>query len=148
MVNNTMENQQPTHFSKLDHNVFVPWKQEYSLDIPILDEQHRAVFTIINSLYYGMQNKYTGNILVPIIGMVTEYTSIHFQLEEHLLTTYGFPNVAKHKEYHRDLMAKLSSLGKQSLTDKDPYPMMDFLKKYWINHICKCDKEFGVYLIQ
>jgi hemerythrin len=31
--------------------------------------------------------------------------------------------------------------------DKDPYPFMDFLKNWWIDHICNEDLIFRDYLV-
>lgn len=36
-------------------NLYITWKPEHALGIPILDEQHRAVVATINSLFYFMQ---------------------------------------------------------------------------------------------
>ena len=66
-------------------SVFINWKTDYDLGIPIIDEQHRGIVTIINSLYYGMQNNYMRSLLEPIIGMLHEYTKIHFEIEESFL---------------------------------------------------------------
>ena len=36
-------------------NLYITWKNEDELGIPIIDEQHRGVVTAINSLFYFMQ---------------------------------------------------------------------------------------------
>ncbi|MDR0517393.1 MAG: hemerythrin family protein [Fibromonadaceae bacterium] len=133
--------------SMLEHNVFIVWSPEYNLGIPIIDEQHRGIVSTINSLHFGMQNNYGKNILSPIIEMMHDYTRIHFQIEESFLEKIDFPNAKKHHELHRDLSYKLTSAGRSSLLDKDPYKFMDFLKSWWINHICNEDFIYRNYTL-
>ena len=130
----------------LKHNVFIVWKQEYNLGIPIIDEQHRGIVTIINSLYYGIQNKYIEDILVPIVDMIKDYTQIHFQIEEIFLEQYHFPDLAGHHSLHDDLIAKLAIIGNKSMLNQDPFQFLDFLKKWWIDHICAEDQTFRDFL--
>jgi hemerythrin len=130
------------------HNVYIIWKPEYDLGIPIVDEQHRGIVTIINSLYYGMQNKYGEDLLVPVNGMINEYTRIHFKIEENFLEKFNYPELKEHKEAHRELIDKLNKIGKESLHLHDPKEFMDFLKEWWINHICHKDRAFLDYLLK
>jgi len=130
----------------LEHNVFIVWKPEYNLGIPIIDEQHRGIVTTINSLHFGMQNKYIKNMLDPIIDMMYDYTCIHFQVEEAFLEKIDFPNAKVHHKLHRELSSKLAGIGRKSMFDKDPCQLMDFLRQWWINHICCEDLKFRDYL--
>jgi hemerythrin len=135
-----------THRVMLEHNVFIIWKPEYNLGIPIIDEQHRGIVSTINSLHFGMQNNYVKNILTPIIDMMNDYTRIHFQIEESFLEAIDFPSAKRHHDLHCDLSSKLSNTGRHSMMDKDPRQFMDFLKNWWINHICSEDLIFRNYL--
>ena len=132
----------------LEHNIFVVWKPEYNLGIPIIDEHHRGIVTTINSLHYGMQHNYARDMLNPIIDMVNDYTRIHFRVEEAFHETIEFPNRNKHRDLHRELSAQLSTAGRNSLLDKDAYQFMDFLKQWWIQHICSEDLMFRDHLVE
>jgi hemerythrin len=130
----------------LKHNVFIVWNPEYNLGIPIIDEQHRGIVSTINSLHFGLQNNYGKDMFSPIIDMMHNYTRIHFQLEESFLEKIDSPNAKRHHELHRDLSSKLDDIGRDITLNKDPYQFMDFLKNWWINHICNEDliyKDYG-----
>jgi hemerythrin len=131
----------------LEHNVFIVWKPDYNLGIPIVDEQHRGIVSTINSLHFVMQNSYTKDMLVPIIDMMNDYTRIHFGIEEAFLERIDYPNAKRHHELHDVLSIKLMSIGKSSIFDRDPYPFMEFLKNWWIDHICNEDLIFRNYLV-
>jgi hemerythrin len=132
--------------SLFNHNVLIVWKPEYNLGIPIVDEQHRGIVTIINSLYYGMQNKHGADLLMPVNGMINEYTRIHFQIEENFLEKCKYPGLPEHKELHKELINKLKMVGRESRLQHDPKEFFDFLKEWWINHIRDKDRAFLNYL--
>ena len=132
----------------VDHNIFIIWKPEYDLGIPIVDEQHRGIVTTINSLYYGMQNKHNHDesMLMSIIDMTHDYTKVHFIIEENFLKKCNYPHVHQHHALHCELISALSRVSKKSLLNDDPYQFMEFLKKWWIDHICDRDRNFRNYL--
>ena len=135
-------NQTDTRKLFLEHNIFIVWKPEFNLGIPIIDEHHRGIVTIINSLYFGMQNKYEKDILSPIIEMMHDYTRIHFQIEEDFLKKIDFPNAKKHHDLHLELTSSLRKLGRESVMGKDSLQFLTFLKQWWINHICSEDLHY------
>jgi len=126
----------------LEHNVFIIWKQEYDLGIPIIDEQHRGIVTIINSLHYGTQSKCIKNILPPTINMLRSYANIHFQTEEHFLEILEYPGAASHRLLHQEYTSKLAGIEREISVDRDPGQLMGFLKKWWLGHICEEDTLF------
>ena len=128
--------------TSLEHNVFIVWKAEYELGIPIIDEQHRGVVTIINSLHYGTQSSNIKNILSPTIGMLHSYADIHFQTEEYFLKTINYPDAANHRLLHQEYTSKLAGIERESSADRDPHQLMCFLKKWWLGHICEEDMLF------
>ena len=124
-----------THRLYAEHSVFIVWKPEYNLGIPIIDEHHRGIVSIINSLHFGMQNNFDKDILCPIVDMMNDYSCIHFKTEEDFLEKINFPNLKQHCELHHELTIKLKKFGRESIMDKDSHNFMDFLKQWWISHI-------------
>ena len=134
--------------TNLHHNLFINWKPEYNLGIPIIDEQHRGIVTIINSLHYGIQNNYIDEMFNAIIDTIYDYTKIHFQLEEDFLRKSNYPNIEYHHSLHDELYGKLKILGKKNVFAKDSHQFMGFLKKWWIDHICHEDQLFKEYITE
>jgi hemerythrin-like metal-binding protein len=150
-MNNNLHNQEKaniTTYLLLHHNILINWQPSYELGIPIIDEQHRGVVTIINSLFYGMQHKHAENILTSIISMIRDYTHIHFTLEEDFLMKCNFPDLDSHQLLHKELIGELFHTVRASSFERDPYKFMDFLKRWWIDHICNKDRQFRDYLLK
>ena len=128
--------------------LLVVWKPEYNLGIPIVDEQHRGVVSTTNSFYYGIHSKHGESILKPIVDMLYDYTYLHFEVEEDLLEQCKFPDVKHHHGLHSELKDTLHEVGRESVLHKDPYQFMEFLKKWWIDHICDKDRVFRDHLVK
>jgi len=128
------------------HGLLIIWKPEYNLGIPIIDEQHRGIVTTINTLYFQMQHKHGESILKPVIAMINEYARLHFSLEEEFLKQINYPDFDNHCELHRSLLADQARVANESLVSHDPLKLMNFLKQWWIEHICEKDKAFKSYL--
>jgi hemerythrin-like metal-binding protein len=77
--------------------------------------------------------------------MMHQYTHIHFHVEESFLEKTGAPDAKRHHKLHRDLSQKLADAGKICLMDKDPYLFLDFLKTWWLDHICYEDLIYRDY---
>jgi len=144
MPNTKAENE--ARHSLLNHSILIVWKPSYNLGIQIVDDQHRGIVSTINSLCFAIQTKHGNEMLQPIINMVTEYTRIHFEVEEDFLKKCGYPDLENHRLLHKELTEKLSQVGHESIWNKDPQEFLGFLKDWWINHICKEDRVFCKYL--
>jgi hemerythrin len=129
-----------------NHDVLFTWKPQYELGISILDEQHRAIVATINSFNYAIQNDLGNSVLAPINSMIHEYTRIHFALEESYLSLCVYPEGKRHCSLHTKLLQKLSVVGNESLWRQDPHHLLQFLKDWWIDHICVEDFLFRDYL--
>ncbi len=129
-----------------NRDILIVWKPEYELGIFIVDEQHRGIITVINSLYHAMRTDQGVAMLLPVIGMVTEYTRLHFVMEEAFHEQCGFTETEQHRVFHGELIAKMTKIGRRSVAGKDPYPFMQFLKEWWHHHICHEDRLFRDYL--
>ena len=140
-------NKNESHPVLLTHNIFIVWKPEYNLGIPIIDEQHRGIVTTINSLSFGMQNHYVREMLSSIIDMMYDYTHIHFSIEEKFLEKIDYPHAKTHHELHSELSNRLNRAGRDSMLHKDSSQFMSFLKEWWISHICSEDLIFRNHLL-
>jgi len=142
------DQQQAFLHTLLEHEILFAWKPQYNLGIPIIDEQHHGIVTTINSLYFGIQHEQGKSMLEPVIGMVTEYTRIHFETEENFLRICDFPDLEAHLEMHNVLRRSLSTIGEKCLQDQNPLEFLEFLKNWFIDHICQKDRKFKEFLLE
>ena len=129
------------------HGVLIPWKPEYELGIPIIDEQHRGLVAAINSLHCAVLNEFGEKMIEPVIGMTKEYTLVHFATEEFFLKKCGFPDMEQHCEQHKGLMRSLFEVGQESVFNQDSDQMIRFLQEWLLNHILTEDQKYREYLL-
>jgi hemerythrin len=58
------------------------WKNEYSLGHTLIDQQHKQLFVLANSVYNISISDKNRNDLEKILHELKDYTIYHFQTEE------------------------------------------------------------------
>jgi len=64
--------------------LYIAWNDDNKLGIPIIDEQHRAIISTINSLHYFMQPGHGDDIIQPTMIILEQYVNIHFKQVEYI----------------------------------------------------------------
>ena len=76
------------------------WKNEYSVNVKVLDEQHRQLFEIINLLNKIIYNEQDASQLAEVFARLREYVTVHFATEEQLMLQHGYPDYEEQKAEH------------------------------------------------
>ncbi len=128
------------------NTLYIVWHDDNNLDISIIDEQHRAIVSIINSLHYFMLSGHENEIIKPTMITLAQYTEIHFQTEEAIMTEAGYPAFDEHIALHKALQRKTKELSIGANRNKDSIMVLKFLKKWWLDHINKQDRKYAPYV--
>ncbi|HHV72793.1 MAG TPA: hemerythrin family protein [Clostridia bacterium] len=121
------------------------WKDEYSMGIAKIDQQHKRLFEIGSQIYELARLKDDVDHfdeIVAIIGELKDYTKYHFQFEEELMDLYQYPQVKLHKLEHFSFIKKLNDLDLDRIDEDQERVIMDLLDFVisWVtNHIIKSD---------
>ncbi len=121
-------------------NLLIVWSDKSKIGVPILDEHHRGIVSVINSLFYYMSHPASKSVLMAHLGMIEQYGRIHFLVEEELLEKAGYPELETHKAQHEDLTRKTHIIAMECRRTGDPQALLQFLKTWWIEHINVDDK--------
>lgn len=120
------------------------WRKEYETGDMLVDEQHKSLFSIINSLYNAMLEGQGEVLLNKTIETLKDYTNIHFEAEEDFMLRYNYPNYEDHHKKHEILKEKVwnfdydnDKIDSVQKTIKLSHFLMDWL----INHIKHEDKK-------
>jgi hemerythrin len=126
----------------------IPWKEEYSVKIEKIDEQHKKLVGYINQLYDAMLIGNGEEAVAEILEGLTIYTIHHFRTEEQLMFSNGYSNYQLHKKQHEELEKQVIDF-KNKLNNTNPSIVTElaiFLKSWLITHIAASDKIMGNYL--
>ncbi len=94
------------------------WREEMSVGIPALDNDHKAIIRLINEI--GLVQKQFDSITVDLVlDELFNYTIRHFNREEFVLQEIKFPNIQSHARQHADFGDKVSDLRRRYLQRSD-----------------------------
>lgn len=127
----------------------LPWKEEYSVKIREIDEQHKKLVAMINELNDAMSQGQAKQALEKVLDRLVGYTASHFATEERLMQTHGYPGFAEHKEKHEKMTAKVLALQQEYRSGKTrlSIEVMNFLKNWLDKHILGTDMKYSGFLI-
>ena len=128
---------------------FVEWNDELSIGIPQVDGEHQNLVAILNLLDEAIQKGKGTRVMGEILTQLVEYTAIHFESEERLMSEAGYPDLEYHKRLHRQLVEKVEKFHLKFTVSGQRISrvMMEFLK-YWLsNHILVDDTAFGEFFV-
>ena len=127
----------------------IDWKDEYSVGIESIDEQHKKLIDLINTLQTIVDYSTGKEFEQECLAAVVDYTKTHFVYEEGLMSQYGYPDFEAHKAQHQKMIDKVNDL--LAAYEKDPESAMndalEFLKQWLIRHINGTDKQYSEYLL-
>jgi len=135
---------------KMTESQFVTWKDEYSVGIDSIDQQHRKLLHLINQLqtavYYSTGESFEQEALDELVG----YTKTHFSYEEGLLEKYEYPGFEPHKAQHIEMINKVEEVLAMYKQDHETAMnnAVEYLKTWLIKHINGTDKEYSSFLIE
>lgn len=123
------------------------WSEEYSVDVPEIDDQHKILFELIDRLDRAIKERRGSAACEEILGELIEYTKVHFSLEEALMRLANYPKFAEHCQLHSELIAEVEAM---SAKVKDgqvaiSFELMQFLRNWLTKHILKEDKQYSAY---
>lgn len=126
----------------------IEWRPDYSVNIESIDSQHQALVSIIGRLQVAMLEGKTRQIVAPLFTAMNRYTKYHFEYEEKLLESNGYPSLESHRAEHAKLVKELKDLESKYIhgTLHAGAPLMHFLRTWLLDHICVHDKEYGAFL--
>ena len=126
------------------HTLLLSWDAVNEVGIPIIDEQHRGIVTLINSFDFSIQSgQQTEFFLHTIFTMMDGYTKLHFATEEEILRRIEYEDLEQHKALHTDLIKKSFSVANESMRLRDPEIYLRFLQGWWMSHINSRDQQYA-----
>ena len=127
----------------------IQWKDEYSVGIDFVDEQHQQLFVIANKIYELLNNhlvldKY--DRIVEIIEELKDYTRYHFNAEEEHMKRIGYRKFLSQKVAHTEFLEKMDAIDLTRIDDGQNeylHEILNFVMDWLVYHILKQDKLIG-----
>ncbi|MCX7165822.1 MAG: bacteriohemerythrin [Rhodocyclales bacterium] len=123
----------------------IEWTPALSTGVPLLDEQHKAIFQWLAELESAAADERT-LFGVYAITRLKHYIREHFTVEESMMKSAGYPDLVKHMAEHAAFRTKLGELQVKSIGQDISADTVVFLRDWLVNHIGKTDMAYVPYL--
>jgi hemerythrin len=126
------------------------WDSGFSVGIPALDEQHKRLVGMINTMIQAHDAGVDSEVVSEVLDEMTRYAAEHFASEEALMQEHGFPCFDEHKEKHVSFRRDVAQLCFDATTGKTAVPedILRFLRDWLVDHILYCDMRYAQFLGQ
>lgn len=119
------------------------WDSSIELGIPLIDEQHRALFGWVNSLDEAISSGEGPEAVSVLIWKLISYVTTHFSEEERLMLSGNYPGLPAHHKEHDRFVSRLREI--QAGFD-DGHEMsesvLSFLVEWLVCHIKGTDQAY------
>jgi hemerythrin len=125
-----------------------PWKDEYSVHIAKIDEQHQKLLFVVNQLHAGMGAGQSKDVQRKIFAGLLDYALHHFKTEEELMLEHDFPGYDEHKMEHDAFRKKLIQFLDAFLDANEDVSkiMVQYLDSWLYTHVFLTDKQYSAFL--
>jgi hemerythrin-like metal-binding protein len=126
------------------------WSESFRVDVAQLDDQHRTLFSLVNTLSQAIGETGTVEGHEREKQDVLEFCRKHFEEEEALMKAHAYPRYDMQKREHESLLAQLERLVKAAERRARPRSetAVDYLKDWLIKHTLLEDLQYKEFFAQ
>ncbi len=120
------------------------WNEKYSVNISIIDEEHKELIRIMNEALVAKHNRNDLEEISKLLKELTMYALKHFSTEETYMVKFNYPELQNHKKEHHDFSNKMIAYcnkvieGEYQIANE----IIEYLKQWLVNHIQVTDKKY------
>lgn len=126
------------------------WSNQYLIGEPTIDKEHHELFDLINAFHTHWQEDRKRSEIANILSKLVKYAELHFQHEEAIMATAGYPLLDEHRAVHEKLFLSIFQLNEGYMNNLRGIEMdtMKFVRDWLIQHIINNDYLFRDFLVR
>lgn len=130
-----------------EHAPAVAWNASYSVHVRQCDEHHKYLFVLLQVLEGIAGKTESVSTVNMVLDELRDYCHYHFEAEEDLMQKARYPELAAHRDAHRAFVARIAQFtDDQAISPQESAAIVQFLKKWIVDHIQKMDKAYSAKL--
>jgi hemerythrin len=132
----------------------IQWSDAFNTDVPAIDDQHKKLFFIAESLRKKIQTGADINAVRTVVQWLVQYCFVHFHAEEKVQEVIKYPGIAGHKQTHAMFLEECRVLMESVTACRDDgldFPAKDVFKTvvdWLVGHVCGDDAKIGAWVKQ
>ena len=110
----------------------------------VIDKAHQQIVEYYNTLVDIIVTGDEMSMFVTVLDKMSEYSFKHFKDEEEFMSSFSYPHLKEHKELHHNYLKQVALFNAKYLQpgSTNPEDVLDFLSKWWCNHILEHDMKY------
>lgn len=127
----------------------VTWTEDLSVGIGTLDDDHKAIFAMLNQLHDGVHRGSPRENLEAAIEELVQCTMVHFDREEEYFERTSFPGAEAHRAEHEGFRRRIYSLQRRIESSSSTETLMEIfppLKAWLTGHVSGSDQLYRSHL--
>ncbi len=121
------------------------WSRDLQTGFERIDDQHKVLIAKLTEFHMACEDGRGRSVLGKMLVFIDNYVQAHFLLEEALMVSKNYPEIAEHRAAHERLREEYKRLVGALVEDGAEPPVVMktnvFLNDWWIEHISKMDKK-------
>ncbi len=126
------------------------WSKDMEIGHHQVDREHKQLVEKINEFYHACNEGTASEEALNILRFLKQYTVSHFAHEEKLQEASNYPEIARHKELHRQFVLSVEEIEHKLKTEGVSVSLVVEINQkigFWlINHIKREDRKLANYI--
>ena len=132
----------------MSHFEIFPWNNNFETGISLIDEQHRELVRLLNSLVSHIAREAEAPVLDKVIQEISDYVLYHFAAEEEIWQFHfeGDSWLKWHHQSHGDFVKEIAKIREAERIQSFDETLLDIVKflTHWLaRHILDSDKRMA-----
>ena len=131
------------------HTGDIHWKDEYNVNVSIIDEHHKKFVQILNNLNRMIREEPCKDNVSDIFFALANYAEHYLLQEEIYFKNYKYPNFQQHKAAHQNFIDRIIRF-REDYEKHEPdvcVEMSEFLQDWFRQHILEYDRDAVEFLV-
>jgi hemerythrin len=120
------------------------WREEYSIGLEVIDEQHKKFIEILNILSQSFIKRGSKKKIAQVLDHLEQYADSHFAFEEKYFEKFHYEDAEKHAKGHEFFRIQIGELRKkfESGDVMLQFDLFEFMEGWIEVHVQQEDKKF------
>ncbi|NLK99917.1 MAG: hemerythrin family protein [Clostridiales bacterium] len=124
-------------------------KPEYYTGISFVDEEHKKLFEIANTVYDLLTDEFIPDkydYIMEVVNELKSYAKYHFDHEEEYMSSIKYRKFLSHKVAHDGFIEEIEKYDAEIIDENQKeslLELLEFLTTWLVEHILKQDKQFA-----
>jgi hemerythrin len=126
------------------------WRDAYSVHVDEIDDQHKTIIDMCNTLQDAIQTRKSKEVVGDIIKKLFRYAQTHFICEEKYFKQLDYPDADEHIVEHHKFVDRVFKLMNDYEKDRMGLTaqVMEFLQDWLDDHIQTHDKKYAPFFFE